>query len=1513
MKQPSMKQWFYYLFAVIITISAANAIAEEVVFATSGTYDFTVPQGVSQITVEVWGGGGKGGNATNNNTAAGGGGAGGYARSVLGVGPGQRFALSVGAGSNSSANGGSSQFGGGTVRANGGASVADNTSSGAAGGSGLGNQVVNGNSGAAGEANGNNRRGGSGGTAPGGLDRPGGAGGTAGQGGANGQPGQQPGGGGGGAATGTGNTSNRQGGSGGTGLIRVSWQIDPNAVEISGRVLELGAGRQGVTIRMGNGLESITDSNGFYSLLALPNQEVGLTAQHGALVFCPVGRTVRVGEFDRPGIGFQAFPNGGVPDEAGSGGDVIFTDNGDIVHVFCSTGAAQFVPPTSTNEVEVLVVAGGGGGGASLHFSSAGGGGGGAGGAVQRDAYPVDGAVNVTVGAGGAPGDMPNTASRGANGGNSVFDNLIALGGGGGSGTNESGNNGGSGGGSRGAPGSVALQPGSASGGFGHRGGVHIGTGRNPNIDRAATGGGGAGEAGEDLDGSVGEAGGDGGDGRTFETVGAAIIYAGGGGGAADNRGNPPGDPGAGGLGGGGRGGRTDVPAIPGFPASGGGGGGGNNAVPGAGGGSGIVVVRYPAPLNPLAEWRMEESGWSGAAGEVADATGNGFNGTVRNAGADTSITNPEPALPGNPGTCRYGEFDGSSYVEIPDFPNLEDSFSITGWFRTRDISEVGQRIFADDETNNNGYAVSLGDGGPGQMRFYHRALDPISLDTPAVIDNDTWYFVAAVLDESSQEKHIYIYGASGDLINHTQGSYTGTLGTDGGTASIGGETSDGETSNRFLGSLDEIRVFDSALSSSQVETVYNTVRPCDVAAVHHIRIDHPGSGVTCSPQQIDLRACANADCSTLVGEPVDVSLTSPEGNWSADFITIPAQNTATVDLQVPNAGSVTLDAQSDPVAENATRCFDGTIESCNMSWAEAGFLIDIPDHVAATTQSTRVEAVRTDNESLACTPAFENEKKLVDFNTAYINPTIGILPIEIDGQDIPVNGDPEQIELEFDADGIATIDVAYADVGNVQLGARFEGQNDLEQDLIMTGEDSFIARPSHFTLNIPDYEEAVGVVDDNVFKSAGEDFPITVSSRNASDEITPNFGQESIPEEVLLGVGLVAPAGGELPPLVGAFGDFGQDCENDPAPGNACGNFNWPEVGIISVTPSLVSASYLGSEDVVGDEVPNVGRFVPADFDLQIVDDGSVASYCAVNSFAYIGQDLTWMPMAEPLLEVRALAVSQTLTANYTEPDFLRLSSAGIERILSAADGTNVGVQDDDNDGNNDPLRVTATLGTMARTVESPGVIRFTFNEADALRYLKEPNSRVAPFDPDYSISLEGVTDQDNVTSTQSTLPLELKPDFAFQLRYGRLLLDNAFGPEIQPLTMPMTVQYLNDDRFITNIDENCWSFTLPDDTTLDFSNSALNDGDSEVQPVTDGQFAAGTVPPADRLVLSAPGEENSESPGNRGIVVEMAVPLWLQDFWNEGAPNNLINPSALATFGVYRGNDRVIYWRER
>jgi len=82
-----------------------------VIFSTPGTFTWTVPPCVTEITVQVWGGGGGGGavwsrfNPTQNSvtsdeacTAAGGGGGGGFASRTYTVVPGQTYTIVVGAG-----------------------------------------------------------------------------------------------------------------------------------------------------------------------------------------------------------------------------------------------------------------------------------------------------------------------------------------------------------------------------------------------------------------------------------------------------------------------------------------------------------------------------------------------------------------------------------------------------------------------------------------------------------------------------------------------------------------------------------------------------------------------------------------------------------------------------------------------------------------------------------------------------------------------------------------------------------------------------------------------------------------------------------------------------------------------------------------------------------------------------------------------------------------------------------------------------------------------------------------------------------------------------------------------------------------------------------------------------------------------------------------------------------------------------------------------------------------------
>jgi len=260
-----------------------------------------------------------------------------------------------------------------------------------------------------------------------------------------------------------------------------------------------------------------------------------------------------------------------------SGGNRIDYDGTYWIHTFTSSGT--FTPQIELT-ADYLVVAGGGGGGRDLA------GGGGAGGFRTGSGFSVASLTNyaITVGAGG-PGSTTTPATSASDGNNSIFSTITSTGGGGGGSNFGVGRSGGSGGGgSRNAAGGAGNTP-STSPSQGNNGGT-----ASQGSTYVSAGGGGASAAGGAGTASVGGAGGNG---TASSISGTSVTYAGGGGGSvfAGSAG------GAGGAGGGGTGGESGVEGTAGTANTGGGGGGGNNigALNGKNGGSGIVIIRYPA------------------------------------------------------------------------------------------------------------------------------------------------------------------------------------------------------------------------------------------------------------------------------------------------------------------------------------------------------------------------------------------------------------------------------------------------------------------------------------------------------------------------------------------------------------------------------------------------------------------------------------------------------------------------------------------------------------------------------------------------------------------------------------------------------------------------------------------------------------------------------------------------------------------------------------------------------
>ena len=255
---------------------------------------------------------------------------------------------------------------------------------------------------------------------------------------------------------------------------------------------------------------------------------------------------------------------------------------------------AMNAPITTPFNIDYLVVAGGGGGGPG--YQAGGGGAGGLLTNVGGTGLSLNTSVSytVTVGAGGAGGASltGSGANKGSNGSDSQFASLPdAVGGGGGAsywnGSNAFGLDGGSGGGAAytNFNTTTAKSGGAATAGQGNAGGgVASGTYSSP---YKAGGGGGAGSAG--INGTPDN--GNGGDGLLNNITGTSLFYAAGGGAGGYNSAGSGGSS----IGGSGSLGSTGTAPTSGTANTGSGGGGaGNTGVAGAAGGSGIVILRYP-------------------------------------------------------------------------------------------------------------------------------------------------------------------------------------------------------------------------------------------------------------------------------------------------------------------------------------------------------------------------------------------------------------------------------------------------------------------------------------------------------------------------------------------------------------------------------------------------------------------------------------------------------------------------------------------------------------------------------------------------------------------------------------------------------------------------------------------------------------------------------------------------------------------------------------------------------
>jgi MSHA biogenesis protein MshQ len=683
------------------------------------------------------------------------------------------------------------------------------------------------------------------------------------------------------------------------------------------------------------------------------------------------------------------------------------------------------------------------------------------------------------------------------------------------------------------------------------------------------------------------------------------------------------------------------------------------------------------------------------------------------------------------------------------------------------------------------------------------------------------------------------------------------------------------------------------------------------VLKLHHFEFDYTSSPLTCKAETMTVRACKDAACN-LFTDPVEANLSldpNTNGAWYVDpnktNVVNFSNGSATVALRnnvtTPITIGVTSSVPSTTAGSN-TLCRSGggalSSANCTLNFAESGFIFDVPDKLAnKPTGTISISAVKTSDVTQQCVPTFASTTKNVGFWSTYIDPTT-----LISGQPVTVNAiavgkqssAATTLALAFDAEGKANINVNYPDAGKMQLDAKYTGTGD-ESGLVMIGSDQFVSFPVGLCVTPKESaaECSAGNSTCNRYKKAGESFDLIIqgkawqsdSDTNFCDNSnTPNYAHEGIKS----GNQLVAPSGGVL-------GEVGAEKYNHVAQTTNRNTVSQSvtEVGVFKFTAKPPS-SYLGSNfyDIPLAFSPNIGRFVPDRF---VVSSSSVLPSCG--SFTYMDQpfDLTLTLSAvntgtDPNTNVTknyqgafAKASASLVGENANDGVDLsgRLSALLINASSWALGEANVGLSYQANFSRIAPPSADGPFSQLAIGVQ-------VFDNDGAVSFIASPDMRAD--------SSDICVDSNNCNAKQLSTQ---------DLRHGRVVMDNTYGPENEILRMPTYAQYWNGSDWITNIDDSCTHVS-----------DALDGTEIYAPSLTAGQ----TVTRSDGGSLVSGGQlillwQNSGSVAYRGqVTAPLKVDGWLKWYWNwdQVSPTRLYEPRASAFLGRYRGHDRIIYWRE-
>lgn len=758
-----------------------------------------------------------------------------------------------------------------------------------------------------------------------------------------------------------------------------------------------------------------------------------------------------------------------------------------------------------------------------------------------------------------------------------------------------------------------------------------------------------------------------------------------------------------------------------------------------------------------------------------------------------------------------------------------------------------------------------------------------------------------------------------------------------------------------------------TSTTNRKVSVNYIQVR-VDYAATStdHVSVSASNVGSTCTLSNVTVSPHTAAHTApTGGGGTIRLSTSSGKGDWSivsgtgsvnngtgndgiATYSYGAGETAVTLGLMHTSSGLITIGVADNASGASLTAKTPAGELSNAITFAGGGFTVTNASGVAISSM-TQVSGTTSPlyylkATSATCTNAFNNTTKSVDFAFECLDPVTCQSPVvSINAYNtagtavtsstalstgLPNGSNPanvtsyKAVTLNFNANSLAPFTLSYPDVGSISLYMRYTPSSIISESI------PFVVKPAGFVLsNIkrvrdnfanPGAANATGAG----FVKSGEAFSVTVTAVNSQGTATPNYGHEVTPEHVKLNTALVSPAGGNNiaiscadPASVTACDVTGVELPTFGAfsAGVATGsNFAWDEVGVITLTPHVGDADYLGAGEVTGTPSGNVGRFTLAKFSLQnamlenrsdicngevLISDG--VTPCPL--YTYMGEQIdasfTLVPVSMDGVPSQNYQGSATAANNYAKLDpsvFANLNLAAIDTVSAATPAyltsriSNAGM----------PVVSCATTpcfsqpgGAGSQAQADINVPFMLTRGASADGVYSAVNIGIAPTDTDgAAVDAVGTSGAATCNNPAVAACYDLDTDAAAgndhallattAFRYGRSRILSAYGSELLGLSLPMFIEYWDGASFVTSVDD---SIT---DVMLSLGNYQQN-------------LVAGKTTVTSPRITGGLGKIGFSAPGVNGSVdVTMATPLYLP-----------LAGSGRATFGVYGGNPVFIY----